>query len=220
MSSVASAGDPQHRKVLDRSLRIGTATWSDAMDELGLSGVVSGLVHRSGEGRCAGFAMTVRGEVGELGTYQLAEFGQDRMVASAGPTQVLVVDLGGVEVSGMGGIVALSAKRKGIEGAIINGACRDIDDIRHGGLWVASRHVTPRSGKRRVKLGHFGEPVTFGGVTIHTGDLIVGDATGVIAIPRDRIESVLSIAERISGSDSRLEKAVESGRSLTDAAKG
>lgn len=68
--------------------------------------------------------------------------------------------------------------RLGIEGVIIDGACRDIDDIREGGLWVASRQVTPRTGKRRMRLGGFGEPVLLAGHTVHAGDLVVGDASG------------------------------------------
>ncbi len=203
--------------LLDRCRKIGTATWSDAMDELNIDGVVSGLPMRSGSGRCAGFVATAHGEVRALGGFELREFGQDRMVASAGPTQVLVVTIGGAEVSAMGGIVALSAYNKGIEGVVIDGACRDIDDIRRGGLWVASRHVTPRSGKRRVRLGLFGEPVLLDGHAVHAGDLLVGDATGLVVVPRASIQDVLALAERVHHSDAGLERAVASGLALNDA---
>ena len=219
MSSLSNPDIETARALLQRCLRISSATWSDAMDELGIEGVLSGLPQRSGEGRCAGFAVTVQAEVRALGGFELKDFGQDRMVAAAGPTEVLMVDAGGAEVSMMGGIVALSAFKRGIEAVIINGACRDVADIRKAGLWVASRHVTPRTGKRRVHLHSFGEPINLSGVRVRRGDLIVGDATGIVVVPRDRLDEVLAIAERVNASDTRMEGAVAAGKTLTDAAK-
>jgi len=210
---------PQAHALVQRCRQIGTATWSDAMDQLQIEGVVAGLPMRSGSGRCAGFAATVQGMVRDLGGFELHEFGQDRMIASAGPTQVLVVAVDGVEVSAMGGIVALSAFKKGIEGVVIDGACRDIDDIRKGGLWVASRHVTPRTGKRRMRLGAFGEPLSLAGCQVAAGDLVVGDATGLVVVPRHAILQVLALAEKVHQSDARLEGAVASGQALGDAAR-
>ena len=218
-TSLPEAGTPAAHALIERCRRIGTATWSDALDQLQVEGIVSGLPMRSGNGRCAGFAATVQGEVRALGGFELHEFGQDRMIASAGPTQVLVVAVDGVEVSAMGGIVALSAFKRGIEGVVIDGACRDIEDIRKGGLWVASRHVTPRTGKRRMRLAGFGEPVQLAGRKVDAGDLVVGDATGLVVVPRASILAALELAEQVHRSDARLEGAVASGQALGDAAK-
>jgi regulator of RNase E activity RraA len=212
-------GTPQALALVHRCRNIGSATWSDALDQLKIEGIVSGLPMRSGSGRCAGFAATAHGEVRDLGGFELHEFGQDRMVASAGPTQVLVVAAGGAEVSAMGGIVALSAFKRGIEGVIIDGACRDIDDIRKGGLWVASRHVTPRTGKRRMRLDGFGDPVHLAGRLVQAGDLIIGDSTGIVVVPRSSILEVLALAEKVHRSDERLEGAVAAGQTLGDAAQ-
>lgn len=199
-------------EILARCRAIGTATWSDAMDERGIPGVVCGLVQRGGQGRCAGYAMTVRGEVGELGRFTRAEFGLDRMLASAGPTQVLVVELGGAEVSAMGGIGALSASLRRIEGVLIDGGCRDVEDIQATGLWVASRHVTPRTGKLRVKLGSFGEPARLGGVLVRKDDLVVADGTGIVVVPQERIAEVLALAEELDAADRRKEDALRAGQ--------
>lgn len=204
--------------LLVRCTPIGTATWSDALDELGISGVVSGLAKRSGEGRCAGFAMTARGEVGELGRFTRADFGLDRMMAAAGPTQIVAVELGGAEVSAMGGIGALSARLRGIEGVLIDGGCRDVEDIQETGLFVASRHVTPRTGKLRVKLGHFGEPARLGGVIVRKNDLLVADATGIVVVPQERMMDVLLLAEQMNATDARKEEALRSGKTLAQLA--
>jgi regulator of RNase E activity RraA len=197
---------------LARCAAIGTATWSDAMDEVHLNGVVAGLTKRSGKGRCVGYAMTVRGEVGELGRFTRQEFGLDRMLASAGPGQVLAVELGGAEVSGMGGIGALNASVRGIEGVLIDGGCRDAEDMEATGLFVATRHVTPRTGKLRVKYGDFGEPARLGGVVVRKNDLVVADATGIIVVPQERVAEVLALAEEMHATDQRKEDALRAGR--------
>ena len=203
--------------MLVRCAPIGTATWSDAMDELHLDGVVSGLTRRSGKGRCVGYAMTVRGEVGELGRFTRQEFGLDRMLATAGPGQVLAVELGGAPVSGMGGIGALSASVRGIEGVLIDGGCRDAEDMEATGLFVASRHITPRTGKLRVRYGHFGEPARLGSVVVRKNDLIVADATGIIVLPQERAAELLALAEEMHAADRRKEDALRSGQSLAQA---
>lgn len=201
-------------EILTRAREIGTSTWSDALDEIGVACVVDGLRHRSGNGIRAGFAATARGEVGPLGTYEPAEFGLYRMLDTAGPGRILLAELGGEEVSGMGGVGALAAKSRGIEAVIIDGGCRDADDIAATGLWVASRHVTPRTGKRRVRYGAFGEPAKVGGVVAMQGDLVVADSTGVVVIPRAHVEEAMSIAERFLESDASKVAKLRDGKSL------
>jgi regulator of RNase E activity RraA len=201
-------------EILTRAREIGTSTWSDALDEIAVAGVIDGLRHRSGSGVRAGFAATARGEVRPLGTYEAADFGLYRMLDTAGPGRILLVELGGVEVSGMGGVGALAAKTRGIEAVIIDGGCRDADDIAATGLWVASRHVTPRTGKRRVRYGAFGEPATIGGVVVMQGDLVVADSTGVVVIPRAHVEAAMSIAERFLESDASKVAKLRDGKSL------
>ena len=203
--------------LVDRARPIGTSTWSDAMDDLDIDGVCSGLTHRSGTGRCIGFAATAKGEVGELGTFETKDFGLNRMLDSGAADEVMVVDAGGAEISAMGGIGALSAKNRGLAGVLIDGACRDVADIQVSGLWVATRYVTPRTGKRRLRLGHFGEPAVLGGVLVHKGDLVVADATGVVVVPRARLAEVLAAAEKIHKSDSSKEDALRAGKTLEEA---
>src|SRR6202012_3203034 len=123
-----------------------------------------------------GFAQPVRIRTGPLGSFPLEELGLLTMSEQAAARRVLVVEmLDGSISSAMGGIGAKSIALRGTEAVIIDGGCRDIDDIRATGLWVASRHVTPRTGKLRSGLLSTGEPATVGGVKICAGDLIVGD---------------------------------------------
>jgi regulator of RNase E activity RraA len=208
---------PTEATLLERCARIGTSTWSDALDELGIEGVIRGLVHRSGQGRFAAFAMTVRETTGRLGSYTLADFAVADMIGSLGPGGVLMIDMGGAEVSSFGGMAALATLNRRAAAAVVDGGCRDIDDIRRSGLWLASRHVTPTSGKRRAKVESIGQPVTVGGILVRAGDLVIGDETGLVSLPRDALERALARAEEMLSLDDQIEAALRSGRSFGEA---
>ena len=204
--------------LLARCARMGSGTWSDAIDSLGIAGVVQGIAQRSGESVMAGFATTVRHTVGALGGFDRADFAAGELVAAAGPGRVLMVDMGGAAISTFGGLAAFAAKRRQALGVIIDGGCRDLDEIRGTGLWLASRWVTPVTGKTRLKLQAFGEQVTIGGVAVNEGDLVVGDSTGIVVVPRPDIERTLEAAERILGIDLAVEHAIREGKTFGEAA--
>ncbi|MBM3567398.1 MAG: RraA family protein [Alphaproteobacteria bacterium] len=206
-------------ELLARCRRIGTSTWSDALDECGIDGVVRGLVKRGGQGRVAAFAVTATEIVGHRGQFAKSEFGVGRLVAACGPDVALLVDMGGAEVSTFGGLASLAASMRRAGAVIVDGACRDADEIAATGLWLASRHVTPTTGKTRVKLTAMGEPVTIGGIVARQGDLVVADDTGIAIVPRGEVARVLAVAERMLGMDHQIERAIRDGQSFADAAK-
>lgn len=205
--------------MFERCARIGTSTWSDALDDLGIDGVVRGVQQRSGQGRFAALAVTARGATGPLGTYRLEEFAVGQMLGAVNAGEVLMVDMGGAEVSTFGGMAALAAVSREFAAVVIDGGCRDIADIRNTGLWLASRAVTPASGKRRVRLHAIGEPATVGGVTIRHGDMIIGDATGIVAVPKRALNDVLTRAEALHELDCKMEAAIRDGKTLAEAVK-
>ena len=82
--------EQQPGKLLGRCKAIGTSTWSDALDQCGISGVVRGLAQRSGRGRFAGFAVTARERAGALGSFPRTDFGVGKMIAAIGPGDVLL----------------------------------------------------------------------------------------------------------------------------------
>ena len=141
------------------------------------------------------------------------------MIDAVGPGQVLVIDVGGAEVSTFGGLASLAAKIKGVAAVVIDGACRDVEEIRETGLWLASRHVTPTTGKKRIKVESIGQPVSVGGVGIAPGDLLVGDDTGIVVIPRQHQSAALELSRRMVGMDQAIERAIRSGTSFREAAR-
>jgi regulator of RNase E activity RraA len=205
-------------QLLQRCRAIGTSTWSDALDQCGIAGVVHGLVQRSGRGRFAGFAVTARSRAGVLGSFPRADFGVGKMIAAIEPGDVLMADVGGADISTFGGLAALATQKRGAAAVVIDGGCRDAEEIRATGLWLASRCVTPTTGKTRLKLEALGGPVKIGGVPVNPGDLAVGDDTGIVVVPRGDLERVLDAAERMLATDAAIEKALHEGQSFSEAA--
>ena len=129
-----------------------------------------------------------------------------------------MVDVGGAPVSTLGGLASLAASKQGASGVVIDGGCRDIDEIRATKLWLASRWVVPTTGKRRLKLQPLGGTVSVGGIEVSQGDLVVGDETGIVVVPRAKLLEVLEQAERIVAVDERVEAAIRAGESFGSAA--
>ena len=210
--------DTNEQKLLARCAAIGVSSWSDALDELAINGVLQGITQRSGSGRMCGFAVTARQLPGRLGDFEKSDFAVGLLVAATGPGKVLMVDVGGAPISTLGGLASLAASKQGASGVVIDGACRDIDEIRATKLWLASRWVVPTTGKRRLKLQPLGGTVSVGGIEVSQGDLVVGDDTGIVVVPRARLLEVLEHAGRIVAIDERVEERIRAGESFGSAA--
>lgn len=107
-----------------------------------------------------------------------------RALAVAGPGDVLVVSTGdGVEFGYWGEIMATAAQARGIAGLVITGGVRDVDALRRLGLPTFSACICIRGTvKDPAGDGAVGEPVRIGDVTVSKGDLVVGDADGVVVL--------------------------------------
>src|SRR5690606_6417446 len=197
---------------------IATSTWADALDVVGIHGVVQGITLRAGTGRVIGTAVTGRQVCGKLGDFDRSEFAVGKLVAATGPGKILMIDVGGQPVSTFGGIASTAASMQKATAVVIDGACRDVDEIRETGLWMASRHVTPLTGKGRLKLVEMGGTVTIGGVTVREGDLVVGDDTGIVVIPQERGEEVLGAAGAALAVDDAVLAGVKSGKTFAESA--
>jgi regulator of RNase E activity RraA len=204
--------------LLPRCGRIATSAWSDALDEFEIEGAVAGIAQRSGRGRFAAYAVTAREVAGPLRTFTRREFAVGSLIASVGPGQALVVDAGGAQISTFGGLATLAASLRGAAAVVIDGGCRDIEEIRATDLWLGSRFVTPTSGKTRIRVESIGDPVHLGGVLVQTGDLVVGDETGIVIVPRAQLAAVLAKAEAIVEKDRTIEAALRAGQSFSEAA--
>lgn len=127
-------------------------------------------------------------------------------VALAKPGDVIVVDGKGDRTCALtGALMATQAKAMGIAGFIIDAAVRDVEEIRELGFPVFSVGSNP-NGPTKFVPGRVNWPVSVGGVAVSPGDLVVGDADGVVVIEREKAESLLELAEKkVAGEAKRME---------------
>lgn len=208
----------QQDSVLERARRLGTATLGDALDAFGIPGVMSGIARRTGSGRVAGFAQTMLQQVAPFGSFSFEDFTVGPAFDATSRNTVLVVDMGGADVSTFGGLAALTLTLHEAVGAVVDGGCRDVEEIAQLGLTVASRTVTPRTGKRRLRIVSRGEAITCGGVCVRPDDLVVMDDTGIVVVPQDKILPVLTAAEDLDRRDTDLAQRLKTGGSFAQAA--
>lgn len=110
-----------------------------------------------------------------------------------------------VRVAPWGELLSTAAKYRGAAGALMDGCVRDIKPIRKMGFPVFHGGIAPLDSKGRGKIMAIDVPIECGGVKIETGDLIFGDADGVVVIPKAHEKRVLDLAfEKISGERNTL----------------
>ena len=115
-------------------------------------------------------------------------------IYAANPGDVLILDCHGYTEAGhFGDIMALACKVRGIAGVIIDGSCRDSQDIKAMGFPVFARAFNP-SGTVKKSLGEVNVPVICGGVEVRPGDIIAGDCDGVVVVPRENEDDVFAKA--------------------------
>lgn len=115
-------------------------------------------------------------------------------MAAAGEGDVLVFDCKGFTEAGhFGDMMATACKVKGIAGVVIDGSCRDSQDIYELGLPVFVKAFNPR-GTVKESLGRVNVPVVCGGINVKPGDIIFGDCDGVVVVPQEDEDRVFEKA--------------------------
>ncbi len=115
-------------------------------------------------------------------------------IYAANPGDVLVLDCGKYTEGGhFGDVMATACLVRGIAGVVIDGSCRDAEDIKALKLPVFVRALNP-AGTVKESLGELGVPVSVGGITVHTGDIVFGDCDGVVVIPQEEEDQVFAKA--------------------------
>lgn len=189
-----------------------SAIISDALDSLGIHGTLHGMKQQVAGTRMCGLAFTAKYTLAPAALGRFADF-MDDIPANA----VVAIDNGGrTDVSVWGDTLSLFASVHGFAGTVIDGVCRDIDGTRAIGYPMFSRDLYMRTGKGRVGIESTQAPVRICEVDIHPGDLIFGDETGVVVVPKDRINEVLEVAQGISRRDDAWEAAIRSGLPMAE----
>lgn len=203
--------------LLQRYVRLATPTLANALDDVAFAGIMSGIGQVVPGTRAVGRAVTVRQVTGSRGDFTSEDFKVGHMIDAAGPGQVIVVDNSGHEVSTWGGLATFAAKTKGIAGLVCDGGVRDKEEMLDHRFPVFTRHMTPLTGRTRLKIAAIGEPVSCGGVRVRNGDIIVADGSGVVCIPAEHAERVADLAERYATDDEAAQAEIAKGLSFREA---
>lgn len=206
----ASELDP----LLQQARALSTAEISDALDALGLPGSAMGIRHVAGPARLFGLAFTVRfapidrAKPGTVGDFI------DRLA----PGTVPVLDNGGrLDCTVWGGILSRLAAHRQLAGTVVHGVCRDTAEADESEYPLFAHGRFMRTGKDRVQVEAYEEPVTLGDVRACTGDLVVGDADGIVVVERARLQDVLSKALATREIEARILAAALDGQPLAEA---
>ena len=186
--------------------RVSTCNISDAFHK---QGVMQGLLPQSlrHKQKMVGRALTVQTTNGDwakpVEAIDLAKKGD-----------ILVIDVGGAPVAVWGELATHSAMIMGVNGIIIDGAIRDIDDIRDMGFPAFSRTVAPCAGEPKG-YGGIGIEVVVGGQRVRTGDWIVGDESGIVVIPKESAVEVANRALDVHERENRTREEIIRGSTLS-----
>jgi 4-hydroxy-4-methyl-2-oxoglutarate aldolase len=159
----------------------------------------------------AGVIATVSGKVDSSADPHQTLLGWTGLLSKARADTVLICQPNDSTVAHMGELSAETLKLKGVRGYVADGGCRDVDFILKLGFPVWCRYLTPRDIVGYWLPESFDQPITIGEVTIHAGDLVLGDRDGMVILPQARAEEIVSAAETAIGTENLVRKAILEG---------
>ena len=206
--------DPAHVRALT-GIAVG---W--VVDAMGRQGAIDHRIRPLTKATAfTGVALTVRSRARD----NLAPYAA---IAYAQAGDVMLVETGDYEQASVVGDILLGvARNKGIVACVTDGMVRDIDGIDDLGMPVFARGLSPNS-PFKDGPGEIGLSIVIGGLTIHSGDIIVGDKNGVAVVPRERAAEVVAALAGVAAKEAQMDAVVRSGATeaawvqATIAAKG
>lgn len=188
--------------IIERAKRLNTTLLSDAM---GCSGSMDYTIKPVAPGmKVVGTAITVSMRPGDnLFLHKAINIGKSGYV--------LVADgKGHVANAYLGELMAEAAQVLGLEGIVIDGAVRDKEALGELNFPIYAKGFIP-NGPHKDGPGELNTPISCGGVSVHPGDLVLGDEDGVVIVPRNRIEEVFAFAEKKAVYEEKRKQDIRNG---------
>ena len=132
-------------------------------------------------------------------------------------TVVVIVVEEGLDISGIGGLMATACKARDLAGAVIDGAARDVDEILSLEFPVFCRSITPATSVGRYVSVARNIPVPCAGVTVNPDDLIVAGTDGVVVVPRAKATEILKKAQSFDENESKMVPMIREHKSIIKA---
>lgn len=159
----------------------------------------------------AGVVSTLRGKVDRTADPHETLLGWTGFLSQVRADTVIVAQPNDSTVAHMGELSAETLKMKGVRGYLVDGGCRDVEFILKIGFPVWCRYRTPRDIVGYWLPEAFDQPVTIGEVTVRAGDYLLADRDGVVILPADRADEILSAAETAASTENKVRTAILGG---------
>lgn len=201
------------KELVEAFMSLSTPSVSDALDKLKIRGGCLGLTPIVPGKKIVGPAFTVK-----YVPIGLCKSGAGDYIDDANEGDIIVIDNGGrLYCTAWGDILTTVAVSKRLAGTVIDGVCRDVDNIRELDYPMFTRGQFMVTGKDRVIMESYNKPVEICDVQVTPGDLVMADQSGVLVIPREKADEVLLLAQEIADAEEKIVEAVKNGATLKDA---
>jgi regulator of RNase E activity RraA len=200
-------------ELCDRYEQLYPGAVTDALDERGFGNRVlpSGINALRDSMQMAGIAYPAHGYPDEDCDYDANIRRFLRMLGDAPAHSVAVYQSRDDEAAHLGELSTTALDAQGCRGAVVDGGIRDIRYILDQDFPVFTRYRTPADAPPRWRLSDWNVPVEIGSVEIRPGDVLLGDADGVVCVPRAIREEILYAAEETVETENRVRTAVREG---------
>jgi 3-hexulose-6-phosphate synthase/6-phospho-3-hexuloisomerase len=190
-------------------MQVSAPNITDAMHR---KGAMSGIVSMCGNVKMVGRAVTVQTFPGDWAKPVEA-------IDIARKNEVIVINNdGATHIAPWGELATLSCVKKGISGVVIDGAVRDVDDIRIMKFPLFAKAVVPNAGEPKG-FGEINAEIQCGGQYVRPGDWIVGDESGVVVIPGERAYEIARRALEVRKNEERIREEIRRGSTLSEVAE-
>jgi regulator of RNase E activity RraA len=167
--------------------------------------------------KLAGPAWTVSGHIDRTKTRDETLLGWCTLLAKAPAGHVIVCQPHNHEVALMGELSAQTLAARGVLGYVVDGGSRDTEFVLQQGFPVWCSFLTPSDIVERWIPDAYGAPVDIGGVTIVTGDYVLGDRDGVVVVPQAIVADVIARTEEVVATESDMRRALVGGMDPVEA---
>jgi regulator of RNase E activity RraA len=159
----------------------------------------------------AGEVATVEGRVDRSADAHTTLVEWTGLLSKARPGTVIICQPNDRTIAHMGELSAETLKLKGVKGYVADGGCRDVNFIIEQGFPVWYRYHTPRDVVGYWLPAAYDQPITIGEVVIRSGDYVLGDRDGMVILPKDQADEIVTAAEQAIATENLVRKAILEG---------
>jgi 3-hexulose-6-phosphate synthase/6-phospho-3-hexuloisomerase len=187
-------------------LQVSAPNVTDAMHR---KGAMSGIFSICGNVKMVGRAVTVQTFAGDWAKPVEA-------IEVARKNEVIVINNdGAIHIAPWGELATLSCEKKGISGVVIDGAVRDVDEIRIMKFPLFAKAIVPNAGEPKG-FGEINAEILCCGQYVRPGDWIIGDESGVVVIPAERAYEIARRALEVKKNEERIREEIRRGSTLSE----